>query len=243
MKKSMIVLLVILFVFLLSSCDSWKMSNEERDAYVVKFLTYLDHNDYGDMYYYEIIDKSENYIITDDAIITDETFIENKFRVDIWKTDEASYIKDINKDKEMYYMDGSLYIDDIFNDTQTTETQVDFLANYSDRYQSLIAILLEVLDESSYNKYVESVKGMKYPTGETLTYTFNENALKENGFLREDQTMSLTIDIDLDKNISGLRFQIRNRLDAQSISFGPLDVENGILRYFPEEIKTILSSE
>jgi len=82
MKKLWLCCFILLSIFL-TSCDSWKMSQEDEEQYIQTFLDYLKTNDYGEMYYFEIIDESEHYTIEDGVMITDENYIENKSRIDV----------------------------------------------------------------------------------------------------------------------------------------------------------------
>jgi len=235
MKRFVLICLSVL-VFTLTSCDPWKMSAEVKEGYIQTFLEYLKSDEYGEMYYFKIIDESENYTIEDGVMITDENYIENIFRTDVWKTGSGFYILDSNSDLELYYRDNTLYAYDVINNTKTFTSYESNDFEYDTEYNSFLDILFLILNESNYDRYVKSVKGISDPTEHRLIFTFDEDKLKEDGIINDDETLDLGVNIDLENSIYGFGFRIGNRFDTTAISFERSVEMSYVNKRFPDDL-------
>lgn len=236
MMKRFILMCLFVLVFVLSSCDSWKLSEEEIEEYKKTFLDYLDGDEYGEMYYFRIIDESQNYTIRDGVMITDDSYIENKFRTDIWQTSTGYFVMDTSNDLELYYKDGTLYTYDVTNNSKTFTSYNASDFTYKTDYNSFLDKLFLILEDSNYEKYVKSVDGIRDPTEHRLTFTFDEFKLKEDHMLEIDETVELQVTIDLEDSIYGFEFRIKNHIDTTAIGFERSREMSYINNRFPDDL-------
>lgn len=224
--KKFLLLFLLMLISSLTACDSFEMSEEEKNANILNFIDYLDSDDYGEMYFYHIIDNSEN-----------------EYRIDYWETKDSTFIMDTKKELNLYYRDEKLYSHDIVLNTKTSESFNADDLEYDFLYNEFLDKLLLILNDNNYAKYVVSVQGSKSYSEHKLIYTFDTNNLIEDNIFDEIDYIQLVVTIDLDDKIYGFDFKVTNQHDTIAITFEREIIISNVDNCFPNDLSEYIDED
>jgi hypothetical protein len=244
MKKVCMFLVVLFLVFVLSSCsiDSWRLSNEEEQAYLERFLEYFENEEYDSIYYFLYEDLSQNYVIEDGVKISGEDYIEDYHRLFVYQSMDSFYIMEERYNQLFrYYVDDFMYLNDVVEQTKE-KYEVDSLIEFEEAHLEILTFLEALLDDVYYDKYVLGVDGhgSAWDNAE-LRFLFKEDYMIEDGIIGENDSISLYVEFDLEDRLSVVSFTYYGETMTQRIE---LDIGvDAILNMMPADLDDYILKE
>jgi len=123
---------------------------------------------------------------------------------------------EVSDEYTKYFLDGTYYTKDISTSITTKEEAAFTNLDYLEGYFVLEQLLMDMVNDDSFEDYVSRKDGYGTPWYNMLTLEMNNEALRDSGYITAAETMELSVYADSDLAVTEISLRIYDQVTLQN---------------------------